>query len=118
MLVDDEAVVIEIGSAMLIDLGYKVVTARDGKEAVEYYREHSAEIDLVILDMVMPEMGGRECYAELKKINPELTALLSTGFGINGRAQAIMDGGIDGFLQKPYRTDQLGKVVADVLKKK
>jgi PAS domain S-box-containing protein len=116
LIVDDEAIVRTIASDMLIAIGYEVITANNGVEAVEIYKNESSDIDLVILDMIMPEMGGHECFKELKKINPDVKAILSTGFGINGKAQDILEEGVKSFVQKPYRVDQLSKAVAEIMK--
>ena len=65
--------------------------------------------------MIMPKLGGKDCYLELKKINPDVKAILSTGYGLDGKAQEIMDEGIMGFVQKPYRVELFSKVIADIL---
>lgn len=111
LVVDDEEVVRTLLNDMLGSMGYEVVVASGGREAVEYYRRFSREVDLVILDMVMPEMGGRECFRALKEINPDVRAVLSTGYGRDGAAQEILDEGMVGFAQKPYRANQLSQVV-------
>jgi signal transduction histidine kinase/CheY-like chemotaxis protein len=117
LLVDDEAIILAVVPDILKALGYEVETAVNGKEAVQYYKKHSNEIDLVIIDMIMPEMDGRDCFVELKKINPKVRAIVSTGYGLKGEAQSIIDEGVLGFLQKPFHVEQLKKIVADALKK-
>ena len=117
LLVDDEEVVREVAVDMLRHLGYQVVTASDGRQALEYYRQCGAEVDLVILDMVMPHLDGRGCFRALKQINPQVRAILSTGYGLNGAAQALLDEGMVGFVQKPYEAGQLSAVVADVIRR-
>src|SRR5206468_3477779 len=99
----------------LEEMGYGVLTARDGAEAVEIYRSSLKSIDLVIIDMVMPKLGGRECFRALKEINPRLRAILSTGYDFNTVAQEILDEGMRGFIQKPYQLRQLSEVVAAAL---
>jgi PAS domain S-box-containing protein len=118
LIVDDEEIVRTIASRMLLAMGYEVIIADNGIEAVEIYKKESNDIDLVIIDMIMPEMGGHKCFIELKKINPNIKAILSTGFGIDGKAQAILDEGVLAFVQKPYRVSQLGMVVTEVLNSK
>jgi len=115
LLVDDEEVVRAVAARMLTTLGYTVVTAVDGKEGVERYSELGDEIDLVIVDMVMPVMDGRQCFHALKRINPEVKVLLATGYGRDGRAQELLDKGVVGFVQKPFNTARLGQAVADAL---
>ena len=102
---------------MLNMLGYQVKTAINGEEGIYIYLNEYRNIDLVIIDMIMPKIGGRECFLQLKKINPAVKAILSTGFSIDGRTQEILDDGVGGFIQKPYRIDQLSKIVSDVINK-
>ena len=115
LVVDDEEVVRNVATAMLRHLGYQVVTARDGREAVHYYQQHGHEIDLVILDMIMPELDGRACFGGLKQIDPNVKAVLSTGYSLDSDVQGILDEGMLGLALKPYRIGQLSKVVADAL---
>jgi CheY-like chemotaxis protein len=115
LLVDDEEVVRKVGTAMLGSLGYEILTACNGREAVEVYRERAKEITLVILDMVMPEMGGRECFRALKEINPRVKAILSTGYAKDGKAQETLDEGMAGFIQKPYRMTDISEKVHEAL---
>ncbi len=116
LVVDDEAVVRETAGAMLRRLGYDVITAADGEEAVVYYRTFGRKVDLVLLDMVMPRMGGRACFRELKRINPEVRAILSTGYGLNEAAQQILDEGAVGFIKKPFRIAAFSQAVAEAMR--
>jgi len=116
LLVDDEDVVRRVGTAMLRRLGYTPLSAATPAEAVEIYRMRADEIRLVIIDMVMPEMDGRQCFEALKRINPRVRAVLSSGHGCNGRARNIIKEGMVGFIQKPYRMDALARAVAEALK--
>ena len=87
-----------------------------GAEAVEFYRKAWPEVDLVILDMVMPRMGGKDAFLEMQKINPQVKALIVSGFSVEGEAQHLLDSGALGFLQKPYRRIELARMVAKALK--
>jgi CheY-like chemotaxis protein len=116
-VVDDEEMVRTVTKEMLSSLGYQVVTVSDGQEAIEYYRGFGKEIDLVIIDMIMPKLGGRDCFRTLKTINPSVKAILATGYDRNGAAQEILDAGMLGFVQKPYQMSQLSEVIANVLRK-
>jgi signal transduction histidine kinase/ABC-type uncharacterized transport system substrate-binding protein/ActR/RegA family two-component response regulator len=118
LLVDDEETVRMMAPEMLRDLGYSVATCSDGREAADYYRVHWKEIDLVILDMVMPEMGGRDAFIAMRQINPRLRALLSSGYSLNGAAQGILDEGVLGFIGKPYRKAELAEIVKEALARK
>ncbi len=115
LLADDEDVVREVAAAMLQQLGYGVSAVRNGREAVDYYKDHGQDVDLVILDMVMPEMGGRECFTALQVIDPDVRVVLSTGYDMDSRAQDILSQGVVGFVKKPYRMVDLSVVVAKAM---
>lgn len=118
LLVDDEEMILDVGLQMLEALGYKVLVARGGKEAVDVYRDNMNDICLVILDMVMPDMAGEETYERLKEINPSVKVLLSSGYSIKGRAHKIMLKGCDGFIQKPFGMKDISQKIRDILNKK
>ncbi len=115
LLVDDESMILTVGSELLKTLGYTILTAQDGSSAIDLYKNSKENIDLVILDMVMPEMGGGEVFDELKKINPQVKVLLSSGYSLNGQASRIIKRGCVGFIQKPFTirdiASQLRKII-------
>jgi two-component system cell cycle sensor histidine kinase/response regulator CckA len=115
LLVDDEAMLLEVGSQLFDELGYTVLTAHGGREAMEIYKEHGDSIDLVILDMIMPDMGGGKTFDMLKEINPGVRVLLSSGYSIDGQAQEIMARGCDGFIQKPFRVEELSQKISEIV---
>jgi two-component system cell cycle sensor histidine kinase/response regulator CckA len=115
LLVDDEQMIIDVGEPMLEKLGYKVMSANSGRAAIDLYQEKIKEIDIVILDMIMPDMNGGETYDQLKKINPNIKVLLSSGYSINGKAQEILDRGCDGFIQKPFHLNELSQRLREIL---
>ncbi len=115
LIVDDEEYICKITSSMLERLGYDVVFCYNGKQAIEYYYNEWKKIDLVILDMVMPEMNGKETYYAMKKINPELKVIIASGYSIDNDAQDILKHGSSGFIQKPFRKGDLSRTVAKVL---
>jgi PAS domain S-box-containing protein len=115
LLVDDEEVVTEATGMLLEKLGYRVITAGGGREALDIYNQKHAEIDLVIIDMIMPGMSGSDTFDGLKGINPSIRAILSSGYSLNGKAQAIMDKGVRVFLQKPYRLQSLARAIRKAL---
>jgi len=115
LFVDDEDMIIDIGHKILKRLGYKVLLARGGKEAIEVYKRYRDEIDVVILDMIMPDMGGGESYDRLKEINSEVKVLLSSGYSIAGQATRILERGCNGFIQKPFNINELSKKLRDIL---
>lgn len=115
LLVDDEELILETAGELLLGLGYRVFAAKSGKEAIRVYRENNAHIQLVILDMVMPDLGGGAVYDKLKEINPEVKVLLSSGYGLRGQAQIILDRGCNGFIQKPFNLIQLSQKIRRTL---
>jgi PAS domain S-box-containing protein len=117
LLVDDEEMIIEVGEEILQALGYKVFPAVSGKEALEIYKNKKNSIDMVILDMIMPGMGGGETYDNLKQINPDIKVLLSSGYSISGQAAEILERGCDGFIQKPFKLRQLSVKIREILDK-
>ena len=115
LLADDEEDVRSVVRAMLETLGYEVIEARDGVEAVELFRRHAAEIDLVILDLVMPRLKGEAALEQMRRIAPAVPAILVSGYDESGRIREIFAAGFGGFLQKPFRRQDLGKKVRDLL---
>lgn len=115
LVVDDEPVLRTLARTMLEKLGYQTMLAGDGEEALQVYREHGASIDLVLLDMIMPKMGGRECVNHLLQINPQVKVVISTGFSLESIYPNPTDGRHFGLLQKPYRLQELSEVVAATL---
>ncbi|MFH1981983.1 MAG: cache domain-containing protein [Pseudomonadota bacterium] len=115
LLVDDEKIILEVGSALLETLGYQVLTASSGRQALDLYVAHSADIRAVILDMIMPEMKGAAVFDALKAIDPKIRVLLSSGYSINGQAQEIMAKGCSGFIQKPFSIHTLSLKLAEIL---
>ncbi|MFH1292897.1 MAG: ATP-binding protein, partial [Pseudomonadota bacterium] len=117
LLVDDEAMLLQVGTAVIQELGYNVLAAQGGKEAIALFTEHKDDIDLVILDMIMPDMGGGEAYDTMKGINPQAKVLLSSGYSIDGQAEEIMRRGCDGFIQKPFTITELSEKIREILDK-
>jgi len=115
LLVDDEEAILEVSKELLEMLGYKVFTAANGQEAVDLYREKQGEIDLVILDMIMPGLSGSETYNHLKRINPHLRVLLASGYTITKETSKILNNGPNSFIQKPYTIDDLSVKIRELL---
>ena len=111
LLVDDQEPVREVAKDMLEALGYEVITAADGLEGVSRYRDLWREIDLVILDMIMPNLSGGDSFRRMKEINPKARVVLSSGYSMDGAIQDVMNEGILAFIQKPYRLEELSRVV-------
>ncbi len=115
LLVDDEEVVVEAGEHILKKLGYFVIAAENGKKALELFKQHHDKIDIVLLDMIMPEMSGGEVFNRLREIDPEVKVLLSSGYSLDGHAQEIIDRGCNGFIQKPFTIAELSQKIAETL---
>jgi PAS domain S-box-containing protein len=115
LLVDDESMVLRVAKDMLEMLGYDVTECVSPEMAMELYRKSWREFDLVIIDMVMPGMGGKELFRELRKINPEIKSFLASGYSLDGEAQQILDDGVLGFIQKPFNFNDVSLKIAAVL---
>ena len=115
LLVDDEEMVAEIGKDMLEKLGYKTAVAIGGNEAIKLLKTLRHEVDLVILDMIMPDMSGGETFNRLKAIKPDIKILLSSGYSLNGQASEIMQRGCNGFIQKPFNLKQISRKIREIL---
>jgi len=115
LIVDDEKVMREIAQQMLETCGYSVVLAENGEEGFEIFQQRQHDINLVLLDMVMPKMSGRETYIAMKGINRDFKVLLASGFKQDERVEEILKMGVQGFIQKPYTIDKLSQAVYSVL---
>lgn len=116
LLVDDEEGIISVSKALLVHLGYHVLAANSGQEALEIYRKEGEAIDLVILDMIMPGMSGGETFNLLKEMNPEIRVILSSGYSLDGMASQIMEHGCRSFLQKPFTLSSLSQKIREALR--
>lgn len=116
LIIDDERPVLEVASEMLKKIGFETIKAATGREGLEIYSRSKARIDLVILDMVMPDMSGSDVFDRLREQNPQATILLSSGYSIEGRATEILNRGCDGFIQKPFGVEELSEKIDSILK--
>ncbi len=115
LLVDDEEQVRAIGARILERLGYKVILASTGLQAVNLVQEHHEPIDLIVLDMIMPGLSGRETFYRLREINPEVKVLLYSGHSMDEDVHLMLEKGALGFIQKPYRIAVLSQKIAEML---
>jgi len=113
--VDDEEMIIDVGKSMLEKLGYQVVVAKSGQQAFDVIRRKGDEIDLLILDLIMPEIDGGKAFDLIRDIQPDLPVMLSSGYALNGQAIEIMKRGCNGFIQKPYNISELSQKIRKVL---
>jgi PAS domain S-box-containing protein len=115
LVVDDEAFVRDLGTRILTKAGYKVLTAANGKEALDLLLKESTQISLVILDLIMPEMGGKECLKELRKIDPGLKVIIASGLSADLSTKESRESGARGFVSKPFMMKELLQQVRKVL---
>jgi PAS domain S-box-containing protein len=111
LLVDDEEMLLDAGTDLLTHLGYHVLTAASGREALEQYKRHRDTIDFVILDMIMPDMDGEEAFTQLRAQNSKLKILLSSGYGLRGRIAELTERDGSGFVQKPFNLQMLSREI-------
>lgn len=115
LIIDDEEIIRETASEILEELGYQVLCARDGKEGLDIYKNNQELINVIILDMIMPKMNGRECFAQLRKINPEVKVLISSGFTSEEAMRNINIDDAAGFLKKPFTVTELYEALCRVI---
>ena len=115
MIVDDEAIVRSYSKTLFEMHGHQVQTFATAKAAIEYYRSHHQAIDLVLLDMIMPQMDGQQLFVELKRINPEIKAFLATGYSVESKVQSIVADGILDCIKKPFTYEQLQRKISRLM---
>ena len=115
LVIDDEELILEVSAMMVKELGYTVFESKNGKEAVEYFNKFKDEIDLVILDIVMPDLSGEEVFDLIKRIRPEIKILLTSGYTFNNRAKTLIERGCSGFIKKPYSIEELSDKLNRIL---
>ena len=118
LLIDDDEMVVDVGELILNNSGYDVVIAKSGKEAIDVYKENHNRIDMVILDMILPDMDGGDTYDRLKEINPGIKVLLASGYDKDYQGRDVMERGCDGFIQKPYNMNELLEKIRGILTSK
>lgn len=114
LVIDDEKIVLEMLSVMLKSFDHEVIPFNNGIDALKYYKEFWKKVDLIILDMEMPEMKGKDVFFELQKINPDVKVLISTGYSMEDEAKILLNEGAMGFLQKPYKKDDLLEIINEI----
>ena len=115
LLADDEEMVLEVGAQMLKRLGFNVIGAENGCKAIELFQDHKEIVDIVIIDVVMPDLGGAEVIEAIKKINPDVKIMLLSGYGIDRKTNEIMQS-CSGFIQKPFSMKELSETIKAVMK--
>ncbi|RPH52137.1 MAG: PAS domain-containing sensor histidine kinase [Desulfobacteraceae bacterium] len=115
LFVDDEQMIIDVGQAILKKLGYNVIIAKGGQEAVDLYTKNRDKIDLVVLDMIMPDIPGSEVFDRIRELNPTVKVLLSSGYALDVQTSGIMEKGCNGFIQKPFNVKKLSAKLNEIL---
>ncbi len=115
LLVDDEDIIISVDRKLLKQLGYKVLIAKNGVTAMKIFTARHQHIDLVLLDIIMPDMGGEEVYARMKNLKPDVKVLVSSGYSIDWQARKMIEDGCSGFIQKPFKMNQLAFEIREIL---
>ena len=115
LVVDDEELIRDLAARILTKSGYRVITASNGEEALKVYQSQSNEISLIILDLIMPTMGGKDCLKKILEIDPQARVLIASGYSAAGKTKETIDVGAKGFVNKPYDVRQVLQAVRDVL---
>jgi len=115
LLVDDEESIRQLGEELLGSFGYAVLTAPDGESALELYEKENEHVDLVILDLSMPGMGGKRCLEKVLKVNPQVKVIIASGYSVNGPTKETIELGARDFISKPFEASHLLKKVREVL---
>ncbi|MCS7027022.1 MAG: ATP-binding protein [Bryobacteraceae bacterium] len=115
LVIDDEEVVRQVAARMLKGLGYHAICLENPSEAVEYFRRRRQDIDAIILDLVMPGLGGKACFEALREIDPQARVILTSGYSLDSSVETLIGQGAKAFLQKPYRVQQLSEILSKVL---
>jgi len=115
LLVDDEPAILEFGKEMLEYFGFEPLCAENGEDALACFGERKDDLDLVILDLNMPGMGGAECFERMVRIKPDVKILVTSGFAPVGEVRELLDRGSAGFLMKPFRVEVLVEKIEEIL---
>ena len=114
LIVDDEEMILNVGKRMLEKMSHDVIAASSGKEAIKLFKAERHRIDLVVLDMIMPEMGGKETFEKIREINPDVKILIASGYSLGENTTEILERGGSGFIQKPYTMMELAQKIREL----
>jgi len=115
LLIDDEDMVIKISEMMLKRLGYRVLKAHSGYEGLQLFEENKSKIDLIISDLEMPKMNGKEVMDKLREIDPQIKVILSSGALTNADEKNVVNKGFNGFIKKPYNMNTLCEKMTEII---
>jgi PAS domain S-box-containing protein len=115
LIIDDELAIREMCADVLGEMGYQVITCANKNEGVGYYQQHSHHVGCMIIDMIMPDGSGLDCFRELKQINPDIKAIIASGFVVESQVTTILAEGARAFIQKPFELNKLSRLIADAI---
>ena len=115
LLIEDEEQVLTVNRALLEKLGYQVIPAETGQKAIDIVQSYEGKIDLALLDVVLPDMGGKEIYPIIKEARPEIKVIVCSGYAIEGPVQEILNAGAQAFIQKPFSLKTLSEQLNAVI---
>lgn len=115
LVIDDERNIRELIEEILSESGYQVVTAKNGQEGIDIFIKERGQFDLAILDIIMPELDGKACFFEIKKVNPHIKVLLTSGFSKSNVKDELIKQGADAYISKPFNIDAFLKIVQRIL---
>jgi CheY-like chemotaxis protein len=117
LIVEDEHLVLDVNRTIVEKLGYRALEARSGREALDIAENYNGSIDFVLLDVILPDMGGNQIYPKLKQLRPGVKVIVCSGFSLDGPAREILDAGAECFLPKPFTVAALAAVLDEIFKK-
>ena len=115
LVVEDEPIMRKIAVKVLKNAGYEVITAEDGSKGIELFKKHQDDIILVLLDMVLPKMQGKDVFIEMSKIKPDVNVLLNSGFSKDKQVVELLNLGVKHFIEKPYSLENLTKAINNAI---
>jgi len=115
LIAEDETAIRNVEEKIITECGYNCISAKNGKEALELYSLKSSEIILVILDMIMPEMNGKDCFFEIKKINPDARIILCSGYSREEDVELLKEHGLSAFIKKPFKKDDFCNIIYEII---
>lgn len=115
LVIDDERNIRELIEEILSESGYQVVMAINGQDGIDLFKKERGQFDLVILDIIMPELDGKDCYYKIKEINPRIKVLLTSGYSKSNVKDELLRNGVDAYVRKPFNVDVLLMAVKRML---
>ena len=118
LIVDDEEFIRDLLTEIIVPMGFEVFTASDGPQAVDIFRQHEGNIELALLDVILPGMDGKDVYYKLKSIRPDVNIIILSGYSQTKIRQELLEAGVEGYITKPFEINQVKKLISTVLSAK